>query len=92
MFAWWKFITNRNGLSCNAGGSYGSVIWSTAPSLPGAAYKGAEDTLHIIVDTLSGTATGGKLCIWEVICDVDRCDADAVDCKYLAQSTVGQRY
>ena len=63
-----------------AGKSFGA----TAPSLPGAAYKGEEDTLDIIVATLSGTATGGKLRVWEVICDVDGYDADAVDCKYLA--------
>ena len=62
----------------------GQSAGATAPSLPGAAYIGSEDTLDITVDTLTGTATGGKLRVWAIICDVDGRDADEVDRDYLA--------
>ena len=42
-----------------------------APSLPGIAYVGAEDTLDLTVDTLTGTATAGKLRVWALVMDVD---------------------
>ena len=50
-----------------AGKSAGDV----APSLPGVAYVGAEDTLDLKVDTLTGTATAGKLRVWALVMDVD---------------------
>ena len=42
-----------------------------APSIPGVAYIGAEDTLDLTVDTLTGTATAGKLRVWAMVADVD---------------------
>ena len=50
-----------------AGKSAGDV----APSIPGIAYVGAEDTLDLKVDTLTGTATAGKLRVWAMVADVD---------------------
>ncbi len=50
-----------------AGKSAGDV----APSLPGVAYIGAEDTLDLTIDTLTGTATAGKLRVWALVMDVD---------------------
>ena len=50
-----------------AGKSAGDV----APSIPGIAYIGAEDTLDLTVDTLTGTATAGKLRVWAMVADVD---------------------
>lgn len=50
-----------------AGKSAGDV----APSIPGIAYVGAEDTLDLKVDTLTGTATAGKLRVWALVMDVD---------------------
>jgi hypothetical protein len=50
-----------------AGKSAGDV----APSLPGVAYVGAEDTLDLTIDTLTGTATAGKLRVWALVMDVD---------------------
>ena len=50
-----------------AGKSAGDV----APSIPGIAYVGSEDTLDLKVDTLTGTATAGKLRVWAMVADVD---------------------
>ena len=50
-----------------AGKSAGDV----APSIPGIAYVGSEDTLDLKVDTLTGTATAGKLRVWALVMDVD---------------------
>ena len=50
-----------------AGKSAGDV----APSIPGIAYVGAEDTLDLTIDTLTGTATAGKLRVWALVMDVD---------------------
>jgi hypothetical protein len=55
-----------------------------APSLPGIAYVGAEDTLDLTVDTLTGTATAGKLRVWALVMDVDGKGADEVDRDLLA--------
>lgn len=63
-----------------AGASAGAV----APSLPGIAYVGAEDTLDLTVDTLTGTATGGKLRVWALVMDVDGKGAAEVDRDLLA--------
>jgi bacillopeptidase F (M6 metalloprotease family) len=57
-----------------AGKSAGAV----APSLPGIAYVGAEDTLDLTIDTLTGTATAGKLRVWALVMDVDGKGADEV--------------
>ena len=57
-----------------AGKSAGDV----APSLPGVAYIGAEDTLDLTIDTLTGTATAGKLRVWALVMDVDGKGADEV--------------
>ena len=46
-------------------------VGDVAPSLPGIAYVGAEDTLDLKVDTLTGTATAGKLRVWALVMDVD---------------------
>lgn len=62
----------------------GQSAGATAPSLPGAAYIGSEDTLDITVDTLTGTATGGKLRVWAMVMDVDGKGAEEVDRDYLA--------
>lgn len=59
-------------------------VGAVAPSIPGVMYLTAEDTLDITVDTLTGTATAGKLRVWAIICDVDGRDADEVDRDYLA--------
>jgi hypothetical protein len=48
------------------------------------AYFGAQDTLDITVDTLTGTATGGKLRVWAMVMDVDGKGAAEVDRDYLA--------
>ena len=63
-----------------AGKSAGDV----APSLPGMAYVGAEDTLDLKVDTLTGTATAGKLRVWALVMDCDGRGADEVDRDTLA--------
>jgi len=47
------------------------AVGDVAPSLPGVAYVGAEDTLDLTVDTLTGTATAGKLRVWALVMDVD---------------------
>ena len=57
-----------------AGKSAGDV----APSLPGIAYVGAEDTLDLTIDTLTGTATACKLRVWALVMDVDGKGADEV--------------
>ena len=46
-------------------------VGDVAPSLPGIAYIGSEDTLDVTVDTLTGTATAGKIRVWALIADVD---------------------
>lgn len=46
-------------------------VGDVAPSLPGVAYVGSADTLDITVDTLTGTATAGKIRVWALIADVD---------------------
>jgi hypothetical protein len=61
-----------------AGKSAGDV----APSIPGIAY--AEDTLDLTIDTLTGTATAGKLRVWALVMDVDGKGADEVARDYLA--------
>ena len=43
-----------------------------------------QDTLDITVDTLTGTATGGKLRVWAMVMDVDGKGAEEVDRDYLA--------
>ena len=62
----------------------GKSVGAVAPSLPGIAYVGAEDTLDITVDTLTGTATAGKLRVWALVMDVDGRGADEVDRDTLA--------
>lgn len=49
----------------------GKAVGAVAPSLPGMAYVGAQDTLDLTVDTLTGTATAGKLRVWALVMDVD---------------------
>lgn len=49
----------------------GKAVGAVAPSIPGVAYIGAEDTLDLTVDTLTGTATAGKLRVWAMVADVD---------------------
>jgi len=49
----------------------GKAVGAVAPSLPGIAYMGVEDTLDLTVDTLTGTATAGKLRVWAMVADVD---------------------
>ena len=56
----------------------GKAVGAVAPSIPGIAYIGAEDTLDLKVDTLTGTATAGKLRVWALIADVDGKGADEV--------------
>ena len=56
----------------------GKAVGAVAPSIPGIAYIGAEDTLDLKVDTLTGTATAGKLRVWAMIADVDGKGADEV--------------
>jgi hypothetical protein len=59
-------------------------VGAVAPSIPGIAYVGAEDTLDLTVDTLTGTATAGKLRVWALVMDVDGRGADEVDRDALA--------
>ena len=54
------------------------AVGAVAPSIPGIAYVGAEDTLDLTVDTLTGTATAGKLRVWALVMDVDGKGADEV--------------
>jgi len=49
----------------------GKSVGDVAPSVPGIAYIGAEDTLDLKIDTLTGTATAGKLRVWALVMDVD---------------------
>ena len=56
----------------------GKTVGAVAPSLPGIAYVGAEDTLDLTIDTLTGTATAGKLRVWALVMDVDGKGADEV--------------
>jgi hypothetical protein len=56
----------------------GKSVGAVAPSLPGIAYVGAEDTLDLTIDTLTGTATAGKLRVWALVMDVDGKGADEV--------------
>lgn len=49
----------------------GKAVGAVAPSIPGVAYIGAEDTLDLTVDTLTGVATAGKLRVWAMVADVD---------------------
>ena len=49
----------------------GKSVGDVAPSLPGVVYIGAEDTLDLTIDTLTGTATAGKLRVWALVMDVD---------------------
>jgi len=46
-------------------------VGAVAPSIAGIAYLTAEDTLDLTVDTLTGTATAGKLRVWAMTADVD---------------------
>ena len=46
-------------------------VGDVAPSVPGIAYVGSADTLDVKVDTLTGTATAGKIRVWALIADVD---------------------
>jgi len=54
------------------------AVGAVAPSIAGVAYVGAEDTLDLTVDTLTGTATAGKLRVWALVMDVDGKGADEV--------------
>ena len=54
------------------------AVGATAPSLPGIAYVGAEDTLDLTIDTWTGTATAGKLRVWALVMDCDGRGADEV--------------
>ncbi len=47
------------------------AVGAVAPSIAGIAYLTAEDTLDLTVDTLTGTATAGKLRVWAMTADVD---------------------
>ena len=49
----------------------GKSVGDVAPSVPGIAYVGSEDTLDLKVDTLTGTATAGKLRVWAIVASVD---------------------
>ena len=49
----------------------GKAVGAVAPSIAGVAYLTAEDTLDMTIDTLTGTATAGKLRVWAMIADVD---------------------
>jgi len=49
----------------------GKAVGAVAPSIAGIAYLTAEDTLDLKVDTLTGTATAGKLRVWAMTADVD---------------------
>ena len=49
----------------------GKSVGAVAPSIAGIAYLTAEDTLDLTVDTLTGTATAGKLRVWAMTADVD---------------------
>jgi len=60
------------------------AVGAVAPSLPGVAYIGEEDTLDVTVDTLTGTATAGKIRVWALIADVDGKGAAEVDRDLLA--------
>jgi hypothetical protein len=60
------------------------TVGAVAPSLPGIAYIGSEDTLDVTVDTLTGTATAGKIRVWALVADVDGKGADEVDRDLLA--------
>ncbi len=62
----------------------GKAVGAVAPSLPGVAYVGTADTLDLTVDTLTGTATAGKLRVWALIMDVDGKGAAEVDRDLLA--------
>jgi hypothetical protein len=62
----------------------GKSVGDVAPSIPGVAYVGAEDTLDLTIDTLTGTATAGKLRVWALVMDVDGRGADEVDRDTLA--------
>ena len=62
----------------------GKAVGAVAPSIPGVAYVGTEDTLDLTVDTLTGTATAGKLRVWALIMDVDGKGAAEVDRDLLA--------
>ena len=62
----------------------GKSVGDVAPSVPGIAYIGAEDTLDLTIDTLTGTATAGKLRVWALVADVDGKGADEVDRDLLA--------
>jgi len=62
----------------------GKAVGAVAPSTPGVAYLTAEDTLDLTVDTLTGTATAGKLRVWAMTADVDGKGADEVSRDYLA--------
>ena len=62
----------------------GKSVGAVAPMAGGMADFGAQDTLDITVDTLTGTATGGKLRVWAMVMDVDGKGAEEVDRDYLA--------
>lgn len=47
------------------------AVGAVAPSIAGVAYLTAEDTLDMTIDTLTGTATAGKLRVWAMVADVD---------------------
>ena len=49
----------------------GKAVGAVAPSIAGVAYLTAEDTLDMTIDTLTGTATAGKLRVWAMVADVD---------------------
>ena len=64
----------------------GKAVGAVAPSLSGIMTTGsATDTIDVAVDTLTGTATAGKLRIWAVVVPIDGIQgADEVDRDTLA--------
>lgn len=47
------------------------AVGAVSPSVSSIAYVGSDDTLKVTVDTLTGTATAGKIRVWALIADVD---------------------
>ena len=47
------------------------TVGAVSPSVSSIAYVGSADTLKVTVDTLTGTATAGKIRVWALIADVD---------------------
>ena len=64
----------------------GKAVGAVAPSLAGIMTVGSStDTVDVTVDTLTGTATAGKIRVWAVVVPVDGVPgADEVDRDALA--------